>query len=390
MTRTPPAPGALRRVAAASYIGTSLEWYDFFLYGTAAALVFNELFFPSFDPRVGTLAAFATYAVGFLARPLGAAVFGHFGDRIGRKAMLVITLVIMGVATAAIGLLPTYETAGVIAPVLLVVLRFVQGFAVGGEWGGAVLMAVEHAPDGRRGFFGSWPQLGSPTGLLLSTGIFSVFSALPEADFLAWGWRVPFLISVVLVAVGLFVRLRVVESPLFADVKEREAEVGVPIAEVLREGRRPLLLSIAAILVGIGGFYVVTTFMLSYATQEVGVDDTVILNAVTFTAVVELVATLPFAALSDRLGRRPVAGIGALCTGLMAFPLFLLVNTGEPALIWLGMGLTILAMTAHYAVISSFVAELYGTRVRYTGIGLSYQLSGAIGGAPAPLIASAR
>ena len=376
-------PAQLRRVAAASFIGTAIEWYDYFLYGTAAALVFNVLFFPNFEPLAGTLAAFATYAVGFLARPLGGAVFGHMGDRVGRKRMLVITLFIMGTATFLIGCLPTYEAIGVAAPILLVVLRFLQGFAVGGEWGGAVLMAVEHAPEGRRGFFGSWPQLGSPAGLILSTVAFSLVAALPEADFLSWGWRVPFLVSVVLVMVGLVIRLQVLESPAFARMAELEERARVPLAEVVSDHLRTVVVALCAITVGIGGFYLYTTFLLSYATAQAGVEQSVILGAVTFAALVELVTILPFAALSDRVGRRPVAAGGALWVAVMSFPLFLAVESGRTPLIYLALGVLILGGSAHYGVMASFVAELFPTRVRYSGISLSYQLCGELtGGRP--------
>src|SRR6185295_1373679 len=236
-------PGSIRVVALASLIGTTIEWYDFFLYGTAAALVFNRLYFPTFDPLAGTLAAFGTYAVGFLARPIGGIIIGHYGDRIGRKSMLILTLVIMGVATFGIGLLPTYAQIGPWAPVALVVLRLAQGFGVGGEWGGAVLMAVEHAPPGRRGFYGSWPQIGVPAGLLLSTAVFAQFARLPEEQFLSWGWRVPFLLSILLVGVGLIIRVRVLETPAFARIKEARTEVRGPIVEVLKTHPKEVLLS---------------------------------------------------------------------------------------------------------------------------------------------------
>ncbi len=388
-TTDPGVAGQLRRVAVASFIGTGVEWYDYFLYGTAAALVFNKLFFPSLEPLAGTLAAFATYAVGFAARPLGGAVFGHYGDRIGRKRMLVVTLLMMGSATFLIGCLPTYSTIGVWAPILLVVLRFLQGFAVGGEWGGAVLLAVEHAPEGRRGLFGGWPQLGSPAGLILSTVAFSIVASLPDDAFLSWGWRLPFLFSIVLVVVGLIIRLQVVDSPVFERLKEAEARSRVPLLEVIREHPRTVLLALLAITAGIGGFYIYTTFLLAYATEQVGISSATILHAVTFAAVVELVTIVPFAALSDRVGRRAVAGFGALWVAIMSFPLFALVNTGKPALIWLGLGVLILGGSAHYGVIASFTAELFATRVRYSGISLSYQLCGALTGGTAPLIATA-
>ncbi len=282
-------PGSIRLVAFASLIGTTIEWYDFFLYGTAAALVFNRLYFPTFDPRMGTLAAFGTYTVGFVARPIGGAIIGHYGDKIGRKSMLILTLVIMGVATFGIGLLPTYKQIGPWAAVALVVLRLAQGFGVGGEWGGAVLMAVEHAPHGRRGFYGSWPQIGVPAGLLLSTAVFAQFARLPEEQFLSWGWRVPFLVSIVLVAVGLLIRVRIVESPAFARIKETRTEVQRPIMTVLREHRREVLLAMGARLAENGAFYVYTVFSLVYATQKVGLPRQTVLTGILIASACALV-----------------------------------------------------------------------------------------------------
>src|SRR5882757_6276301 len=254
-TAAPPSQ-SIRLVALASLIGTTIEWYDFFLYGTAAALVFNKLFFPSFDPRVGTLAAFGTYTVGFVARPIGGIIIGHYGDRIGRKSMLVLTLMIMGVATFGIGLLPTYAQIGPWAAVALVILRFAQGIGVGGEWGGAVLMAVEHAPPGGRGFYGSWPQIGVPAGLLLSTAVFSWFARLPEDQFLSWGWRVPFLLSILLVGVGLIIRLRILETPAFTRIKQERTEARRPIVEVLRTHRKEVLVAMGARFAENGAFYI--------------------------------------------------------------------------------------------------------------------------------------
>src|SRR5262245_34524222 len=253
-----PATNTIRLVAFASLVGTTIEWYDFFLYGTAAATVFNRLYFPTFDPLTGPLAAFGTYTVVFVARPIGGIVIGHYGDRIGRKSMLVLTLTIMGLATFGIGLLPTYAQIGPWAAVALVALRLAQGFGVGGEWGGAVLMAVEHAPAGRRGFYGSWPQIGVPAGLLLSTAVFAWFSRLPESQFLAWGWRVAFLMSILLVGVGLIIRLRILESPVFERLKETGSEAQTPIVELIRTHRREVLLAIGARFAENGAFYIYT------------------------------------------------------------------------------------------------------------------------------------
>jgi MFS transporter, MHS family, shikimate and dehydroshikimate transport protein len=298
---------SIRQVALASFIGTAIEWYDFFLYGTAAALVFNQLFFPNFAPLTGTLASFATFGVGFFARPVGGVVFGHFGDRVGRKSMLVITLLVMGGATFLIGLLPTFETIGIWAPILLVVLRFLQGFAVGGEWGGATLMAVEHAPEDSRNFYASWPQMGAPAGLVLSTAVFTAFSSLPDDQFFAWGWRVPFLLSIILIGVGLFIRLRVLESPAFARVKELGTKSRVPLLEVLRDYPVAALLSIGVVLVNIGGYYIVITFTLSYTTEQLGVARNVPLIGLLLAGVAEIAGILIFAYVSDRIGKRPVA-----------------------------------------------------------------------------------
>jgi MFS transporter, MHS family, shikimate and dehydroshikimate transport protein len=263
---------SIRRVAFASFVGTAVEWYDFFVYGTAAALVFPKLFFPGYSPLAGTLASFATFGVGFLARPIGGAVFGHLGDRIGRKSTLVITLLLMGAATFLIGLLPTFAQIGVMAPILLVALRFAQGFAVGGEWGGAILMTFEHAPEKSRNFYTSWPQLGVPAGLLLSTAVFALFSSLPEEQFFAWGWRVAFLLSIALIGVGLFVRLRVTESPAFSRVKG--AQSNAPVLEVLGDYRVELILAVGVSLVSISAFQIATTFSLSYLTGQLGVSPT--------------------------------------------------------------------------------------------------------------------
>jgi len=315
-------------VAFASLIGTTIEWYDFFLYGTAAALVFNRLYFPTFNPLMGTLAAFATYSVGFVARPIGAVVIGHYGDRVGRKSMLILTLLVMGVATFCIGLMPTYATLGPWAAVGLVILRLAQGFGVGGEWGGAVLMAVEHAPERSRGFYGSWPQVGVPAGLLFSTAVFAAFARLPEAKFLSWGWRVPFLLSIVLVGVGLVIRVRLLETPAFMNVKLARQEARRPIVEVFRNHPKELLLGMGVRFAENGAFYIYSVFVLAYATQKVGMTRQAVLNDVLIAAACMIPALLFYGALSDRLGRRPVYLFGACATALFAYPLFWLLATG--------------------------------------------------------------
>jgi MFS transporter, MHS family, shikimate and dehydroshikimate transport protein len=384
-----PKPGSIRVVALASFVGTTIEWYDFFLYGTAAALVFNRLFFPTFDPLMGTLAAFGTYAVGFVARPVGGIVIGHYGDKIGRKSMLVLTLLIMGVATFLIGVLPTYEQIGPWAAVALLILRIAQGFGVGGEWGGAVLMAVEHAPPGQRGYYGSWPQIGVPAGLLLSTAVFSVFAGMPEDQFLSWGWRVPFLLSAVLVVVGMVIRLRLVETPAFEKVKEASKEARQPIIEVLRTYPTQVLLAMGARFAENGAFYIYSVFALTYATQQVKMDRQTVLNAILLGAGLELIAMPLYGALSDRVGRRPVYLFGAIVTGLFAYPFFRLLDTGSPTWVWLAMVIAFnFSHAPMYGPQAAFFSELFGTRVRYSGASLGAQLSSVLAGGLSPLIAT--
>lgn len=381
---------SITQVAVASFIGTAIEWYDFFLYGTAAALIFNRLFFPTFDPLVGTLAAFGTYAVGFIARPLGGIIFGHYGDKLGRKSMLSLTLLLMGVATFCIGLLPTYHTLGVWASVLLILLRILQGFGVGGEWGGAVLMAVEHAPEGKRGFYGSWPQVGVPAGLLLSTGVFSIVSALPEEQLLSWGWRVPFLLSILLVGVGLFIRLRIHETPAFNQVKEERQEARLPLLDAIRTHPWSIVLAMGARLAENGFFYVYSVFALVYVTEQLHLPRSTILNGVLLATGCELVAIPFFGALSDRVGRRPVYMLGAAFSALFSFPFFWLLDTQQTGLIWLAVVLGIgVGHGAMYGPQASFFSELFGARVRYSGASLGYQLASVFAGGLSPLIATA-
>ncbi|MCP3142310.1 MFS transporter [Pyxidicoccus xibeiensis] len=380
---------SILKVAVASFIGTAIEWYDFFLYGTAAALVFNRLFFPSLDPLAGTLAAFGTFAVGFVARPLGGVVFGHYGDKLGRKAMLSATLMLMGLATFAVGLLPTYDTVGVLAPVLLVVLRLVQGFGLGGEWGGAVLMAVEHAPANRRGFYGSWPQMGAPAGLLVATAVFSLFSKMPDAQFLSWGWRVPFLLSAVLIGIGVFIRLHVAESPVFRQRKPAPAAERLPVMEAIRNYPKQILLAMGARFAENGFFYIITTFVLSYGTERLGLPRSTLLNGVLVATAVHLVAIPAFGAASDRFGRRPVYLAGAVGCALMAFPFFWLIDTKQTLLIWLAIVLGIIAHAAMYGPQASFFSELFGTRVRYSAASLGYQLASVFAGGLSPVVATA-
>jgi metabolite-proton symporter len=381
---------SIRRVAIASFVGTTIEWYDFFLYGTASALVFGRLFFPNYDPLTGQLAAFSTYAVGFAARPIGGIVCGHFGDRVGRKSMLILTLLIMGVATFLIGLLPTYNQIGIWAPILLVLLRVAQGFGVGGEWGGAVLMAVEHSPQKRRGFYGSWPQIGVPAGLLLATLMFGFISRLPEEALLSWGWRVAFLISIAMVGVGLFIRLAVAEPPAFAELKKTGGEARMPIFDALREHPKNVLLAMGARLAENGAFYLYTVFVLTYATQpSIGFSRSSVLAAISIAAVIELFTMPAFGALSDIFGRRPVYLFGSIFTGLFAFPFFWLIETSNTLVMTVAVILAIvLGHAAMYGPQASFFSELFGTRVRYSGASLGYQLSSVIAGGLSPLIAT--
>ena len=371
-------------------VGTSLEWYDFFLYGTAAALVFGDLFFPDAEPLVGTLLAFATYAVGFVARPVGGVIAGHFGDRAGRRNVLVVTLLVMGLATCAIGLLPTYGSIGIAAPILLVTLRFVQGLGLGGEWGGAVLMVSEHGDQQKRGLYASWPQVGVPAGNLLAAGVLAVLAAvLTEDAFSAWGWRVPFLLSAVLVFVGLFIRLRIEESPLFKQVEETATRARAPLVEVFRRYPRQLAIAFGARIGTDVAFYVFALFIITYATDQVGLSDSVPLNAVLIGSGLQLFLIPAFGALSDRLGRRPVYLAGALGAAAWVFAFFPLLDTGSWWLIVLAAAGGLFFHALMYGPQASFISELFGTRVRYSGASMGYQLAGIFGGALAPIIATA-
>lgn len=376
------------RVVLASFIGTTIEWYDFFIYGTAAALVFNRLFFPEFEELTGTMFAYATFAIGFFARPIGGIVFGHFGDRLGRKTMLVTTLTIMGVATFLIGVLPTYETVGILAPIALVALRFIQGLGVGGEWGGAVLMAVEHGHRGRRGLYGSCVQAGVPVGLLLATAVFAIFSSLPDEQFLAWGWRVPFLLGIVLLGVGMFIRVRIMESPLFANVKSKQQMPSLPVLEVLRKHPGNVLLAMGARFAENASFYIFSVFVISYATGTLELQKNTVLTGIWLAAAVQFFAIPTFGLLSDRWGRRPVYLGGAVFIVLYAFPFFWLVNTQVNYLVWLAIILGLIGHSAMYGPQAAFFSELFGTNVRYTGASLGYQVASPLAGGLAPLIAT--
>ncbi|MFF4773932.1 MFS transporter [Microtetraspora fusca] len=385
-TRTP-----IGKVVGASLIGTTIEWYDFFLYGSAAALVFNKLFFPSEDALTGTLLAFLTYAVGFVARPLGGLVFGHYGDRLGRKQLLVVSLLLMGGATVLIGCLPTYATVGAAAPLLLTALRLVQGFALGGEWGGAVLLVSEHGDPKRRGLWASWPQAGAPGGNLLATAVLALLAAVQSDEtFLAWGWRIPFLLSGLLVLVGLWIRLTVTESPVFKEaLANQPPSQKAPIREVLRHHRRDVLVAIGARLAENVSYYVITAFVLVYATTAAGMTKETALNAVLIGSAVHFVTIPMWGALSDRLGRRPVYLIGAAGIGLWAFAFFPLVDSASFALATVAVTVGLLFHGAMYGPQAAFFSELFATRMRYSGVSAGYQLASIVAGAPAPIIAVA-
>jgi Na+/melibiose symporter and related transporters len=375
-------------VVGASMIGTMIEWFDFFIYGVASALVFNKLFFPSFSPLTGTLLAFSTYALGFVARPLGGVIFGHFGDRIGRKKLLMTSLVVMGLSTCAIGVLPTYAQVGALAPLLLTGLRLLQGFAVGGEWGGAVLMVAETSPARHRAFWTSWPQVGAPAGNLLAAGVFALAGMLmSEREFIAWGWRVPFLFSIVLVGIGFWLRRAVRESHVFEEATAQDGVEKFPALEVLRRNPRALLTG--------GGlrfgenlcYYVAATFSITYFTEIRNGSKDLILNAVLVGSALECLTMPLFAALADRIGRRPVYLFGALGVAMSYLFFFALIDRGSMAAVTLAISLVMVLHGAMYAPQGAFIAELFPTRLRYSGASIAYQASSILAGSLAPMIA---
>ncbi len=373
----------------ASMMGTTIEWYDFFLYGTAAALIFNKIFFPAFDPITGTLAAFATYSVGFFARPLGGFVFGHFGDKLGRKSMLLITLFLMGIPTILIGLIPSYESIGYWAAVLLVLMRFLQGIAVGGEWGGAVLMAVEHAPEGKKGFFGSLPQTGVAPGLILSSLAMGAVASLPEEDMLSWGWRLPFLASVALLLVGWWIRAKVAGSPDFEQMSKKGKQVPIPALEVLRHYPREVLLVVGGRLAEVTWFYTVVTFALAYATTTLGVERSVMLDATVWGAFAALFTMPLFGVLGDRIGFKWVFMAGTICMLAFSSTFFSMLGSLDSRTITLALVIAIgLVYAALYGPQGGLFSTQFPPEVRYSGISIAVQVSGAIGGGLAPLVAT--
>jgi len=380
----------MNSIVFASCFGTIIEWYDFLIYATAAALVFNKAFFPTFDPLAGTLAALGSYAVGFLARPLGGALFGHFGDRLGRKSMLVLTLFIMGLSTFCIGLLPTYASIGVLAPILLILLRIIQGIGLGGEWGGASLMVLEHAPADRRGFFTSFVQIGFPIGLVLATLVFALVTKMSDADFASYGWRIPFLISVVLLGVGTFVRSRVPETPVFEGLKMRDGLSRNPVGEAVGKNTKTFLIAVGLKLSEVSWVYMLTVFVVGYATTKLGLPKPMMLDAVMYAALLELVSLPLFGWLSDKIGRRPLFILGALFTIAFAFPLFWMLESKSTALIFAAV---MIAMNFGHGMMfgteSCYFPELFGSRVRYSGASFGFQVSAAIGGGFSPIIATA-
>ncbi|MFJ4875954.1 MFS transporter [Streptomyces sp. NPDC088745] len=378
------------RLATASLAGTAIEFYDFALYGTAAALVLGPLFFPSFSPLAGTLAAFGTFGVGFVARPVGAVLFGHMGDRLGRRPVLFSSLILTGAATVAVGCLPTYDTIGILAPVLLILLRFLQGLGLGGEWGGAVLLTVEHAPPHRRALWASFPQTGPSIGFLLANGVMLAMSAvLSDAQFTAWGWRVPFWAAGVLAAAGLLLRSSLAETPDFRDLASKGERAGAPFAEVVRDHWRLVLLTAGALSLGYALVYTMSTWSLAYGTERLGVDRTVMLGCV-MAAVVLKGPLIPLAAvLGDRVGRRPMCLAGCALSAVWTFPMTALLATGQPLWMFLGFLGGSVSFAAMFSVIGAYLPELYAPRVRCTGAALGYNLAGVFGGALTPIVATA-
>lgn len=376
----------MARLAAASLAGTAIEFYDFFVYGTAAALVLGPLFFPTFSPLAGTLAAFGTFGVGFVARPLGSVVFGHLGDRRGRRPVLVVSLLLTGASTVAVGCVPSYGTIGVAAPVLLLVLRFLQGLGLGGEWGGAVLLTAEHAPAERRALWSCFPQVGPAVGFVLANGVMLALSAgLSDAEFARWGWRVPFWAAGALALAGLWLRSSLAESPRFLEIDDHAR---VPLVEVVRHHGRLVLLTAGALAAGYAVFYAVTTWSLAYATERLGVSRTVMLTCVMAAVVVKGALTPVMALCGDRFGRRPMCLAGCTACALWMFPMVALLATGEPLLMFLGILGALLAFVTMFAVIAAYLPELYEARVRCTGAAVGYNLGGVLGGALTPVVAT--
>ena len=379
----------MRRIVWSSVIGTAVEWYDFLIYGAATALVFNKVFFAAGDPALATIAAFGTYAIGFLARPLGAAIFGHFGDRVGRKQMLAITIILMGLGTFLIGLLPTYAQIGIAAPLLLVILRFIQGIGLGGEWGGAVLMVVENCPTHKRGFLGSMVQVGNPVGNLAAIGMFALVSQLPEAEFLSWGWRIPFLISILLVGVGLYIRLSMEETPAFRLLKAKNEVVKVPIVEIFKYHRRPFFTAVGLKISEIAYASIAGVFIMSYATTTLGLSRGLVLNGVFLASFVALFSIPLFGWLSDKVGRKTMFYASCAFSALFAFPMFWLLETRDPTIVILTIVAAIsFGQMVMFGIGAPWYSELFTAKLRYSGASLGFQVGAALSGGLSPLIAA--
>lgn len=376
------------KIARAAFVGTALEWYDYFLFGTAAAIVFNRLFFTSLDPTAATLAAFATFGVGFAARPLGAVLFGYIGDRVGRRPALLITIVAIGVATGLIGFLPDFGSIGLAAPIMLAILRLVQGLAVGGEWGGAMTIAVEHAPIEKRGRYAALVQVGSPVGTLMSSGAFALVLLMPSEVFDSWGWRLPFLAAFPLLLIALYIRLKVEESPIFNELVKLEERAKIPAVDVFRQAWGRLIVAIAAAFLGVGGFYIMTTFVISYGTTTLGMDRGLMVNATLIAAVVQIGVILVIGRISEKVGPGRMTLIGGIVTAAAAFPLFWMIDTRNPAAIILAVTLGIALLSVAYSVTGALLTELFPPQLRYSGVALGYNLAGALSGF-LPLIAVA-
>ncbi|MET0676738.1 MAG: MFS transporter [Bradyrhizobium sp.] len=385
----PDSQANLRRIVWSSVIGTAVEWYDFLIYGTATALVFNKIFFAAGNATLATIAAFGTYAVGFLARPLGAAIFGHYGDRVGRKAMLAITIIVMGIGTFLIGLLPTYQQIGVAAPVLLIALRFLQGIGLGGEWGGAVLMVVENCPTHRRGLLGSMVQVGNPIGNIAAIGMFALVASLPESDFMSWGWRIPFLVSVLLVGVGLYIRLSMEETLAFQKVKARNDVAQMPLVEIFTHHRRPFFIAVGLKISEISYASIVGVFVMSYATANLGLSRSLVLNGAFLSSLVALAAIPLFGWMSDHVGRKGMCFATCAFQALFAFPLFWLLDTKDSFLVVgsIVVGITFGQMVM-FGIGAPWYSELFSARLRYSGASLGFQVGAALSGGLTPLIAA--
>lgn len=380
----------MRRILIASLVGSSIEWFDYFLYGTVAALVFNTMFFVSEDPSIGLILAYASFALSFFIRPLGGIIFSHIGDRIGRKKTLVLTLSLMGIATFCMGLLPTYYAIGIWAPIILIGLRLIQGLGIGGEWGGAMLLAVEYAPKEKRGFFGSVPQMGVTIGTVLATFTLSIMTLLPEGAFISWGWRVPFLLSALLVVFGLWIRKGIEETPSFREVQAKGSIPKVPVVETIKYHWREVLIAIGAKVVETAPFYIFGTFVVSYATQFVGHSNNEVLMAVMIATIFTTVLIPIMGRLSDKVGRKPLYVYGTIAMILYAFPYFWMLHQGSNGMLFLativGLGIIWSPITA---VLGTMFSEIFSAEVRYTGISLGYQIGAALAGGTAPLIATA-